>query len=299
MPELPDILAYMHALEPRVTGQPIEQIRLVSPFVLRSVDPPIEAAEGQVVRAIRRIGKRITLELNNEVFLVIHLMIAGRLRWSNKPAAKPPGKIGLASFRFPNGVLHFVESSPKKRASLHVVSGEANLADHNPGGIEPLESDLSSFTAALSEHRHTLKRALTDPRIISGVGNAYSDEILHAAGLSPFKLTTSLSDEEWAHLYNATRNTLHHWIDVLHNQFADKFPGAGDITAFRDDFAVHGRYGEPCPTCQTKVQRIRYAENETNYCPRCQTEGRMLADRSLSRLLKDDWPRTIDELEER
>ena len=297
MPELPDIITYVGALRPRVVGQPLQRVRLASSFLLRSVDPPISAVEGQRVEDIRRLGKRIVLCLTDDLFLVFHLMIAGRFRWERR-GAKPPGKIGLAAFDFPTGTLLMTEASPKKRAALHLVRGAAGLAAHDPGGIEVLDADEAAFRAALLCENHTLKRALTDPHLFSGIGNAYSDEILHAARLSPVKQTAKLSDEEITRLYAATQRTLRHWIGVLHEQFRDHFPGAGEVTAFRDGFAVHGRYRQPCPDCGAPVQRIRYAENETNYCAVCQTTGRLLADRSLSRLLKDDWPRSLEELEQ-
>ena len=297
MPELPDIVTYIDALRPRVVGQPLQRLRLASPFLLRTVDPPITAVEGRQVEEIRRLGKRIVWCLSDDLFLVFHLMIAGRFRWERR-GAKPPGKIGLAAFDFPTGTLLMTEASPKKRAALHVVQGEVALAAHDPGGIEVLDADEAAFGAALRRENHTLKRTLTDPRLFSGIGNAYSDEILHAARLSPVKQTGKLTDEEIAHLYTATQRTLRHWVAVLREQFRDRFPGAGEITAFRDGFAVHGRYRQPCPDCGAPVQRIRYAENETNYCAVCQTTGRLLADRSLSRLLKDDWPRSLEELEQ-
>jgi formamidopyrimidine-DNA glycosylase len=296
MPELPDVVTYIEALRSRVVGQPLQRLRLVSPFVLRSVEPPISEAEGKEVRGVRRLGKRIVLCLAGDLYLIVHLMIAGRFRWERR-GAKAPGKIGLAAFDFPTGTLLLTEASPKKRASLYLVRGAAALAAHDPGGLEVLEADEAAFRAALLAENHTLKRALTDPRLFSGIGNAYSDEILHAARLSPVKQTGTLTDDEVARLYAATRRTLQHWLAALHAQFADHFPGPGEITAFRPDFAVHGRYRQPCPDCGTPVQRIRYAENETHYCPACQTGGRLLADRSLSRLLKDDWPRSLDELE--
>ncbi|MCP4250218.1 MAG: formamidopyrimidine-DNA glycosylase [bacterium] len=296
MPELPDVMAYLSALAPRVMGQPVRQVRLISQFVLRSVDPPIDVVEGETVRDLRRLGKRIVLCLDDELFLVFHLMIAGRFRWHPTPPAKT-SKITLASVMFPTGTLLLTEAGNKKRASLHVVRGEAGLALHQRGGLEVLEVDLDAFRQRLTSENHTLKRALTDPHLFSGIGQAYADEILHAAGLSPVKLTQRLTDDEIAGLYRAARATLSAWIDRLAEQFGERFPGPGDITAFRKDFAVHGRYDQPCPTCGHKVQRIRYAERETNYCPACQTGGRVLADRSLSRLLKDDWPRSIEELE--
>jgi formamidopyrimidine-DNA glycosylase len=297
MPELPDVEVYRQCLRQRVVGRPLEHIRIISPFVLRTFDPPIEAIEGRVVRQVRRLGKRLVFAFDDELFLVVHLMIAGRLRWS-APKARPQAKIALAAMNFPNGMLQLTEASHKKRASIHLVHGERALSTHDPGGIEPLEADLAAFRDALTRGNHTLKRAMTDPRNFSGIGNAYSDEIFHAAGLSPVKLTSRLTEEEVRRLYEATQATLGHWTAALLTRFADHFPGPGDITAFRPEFAVHGRFGKPCPACGTKVQRIRYAENETNYCPRCQTGGKMLADRSLSRLLKEDWPKTIEELEE-
>ena len=296
MPELPDVTVYLDALRPRVVGQPIEAIRLTSPFLLRSVDPPIAALIGRRVEDVRRLGKRIVLWCSDDLYVVLHLMIAGRLRWERR-GAKPPGKIGLAAFDFPTGTLLLTEASPKKRAALYVVRGAAALAAHDPGGLEPLDASVEAFRAALRRENHTLKRALTDPHLISGIGNAYSDEILHAARLSPVQLTSKLVDAEVVRLYQATQATLRRWIDTLHAEFGERFPGAGDITAFREGFAVHGRFGQPCPVCGGPVQRIRYADNETNYCPTCQTGGRLLADRSLSRLLKDDWPKTLEEME--
>lgn len=296
MPELPDIEVYRDGLRRRIVGQALEQIRIISPFVLRTFEPPVDVVEGKEVRDIRRVGKRLVLALDDDLFLILHLMIAGRLRWS-PPKAKPQAKIALAAMYFPNGMLQLTEASKKKRASLHLVRGAEALRAFGPVGIEPLQADLPAFRASLVRENHTLKRALTDPRLFSGIGNAYSDEILHAAGLSPIKLTGKLAEDEIARLHAATQATLRHWTDTLLKQFAERFPGPGEITAFRPDFAVHGRFGKPCPACGTKVQRIRYAENETNYCPRCQTAGRILADRSLSRLLKDDWPKSIEELE--
>lgn len=296
MPELPDVTIYLDALRSRVVGQPLEGVRLASPFVLRTVDPPPSELVGQPVEQLRRLGKRIVFVFPGERYMVIHLMIAGRLRWE-KRGAKPPGKLGLAAFDFPTGTLLLTEASPKKRAALHFVRGTAALALHDPGGLEPLEASLAEFRAALLRERHTLKRALTDPHLFSGIGNAYSDEILHAAGLSPVQLSDRLTDEEIARLHGATQTTLRRWTDLLRAQFGDRFPGAGEITAFRPDFAAHGKYGQPCPVCGTPIQRIRYAENETNYCPACQTGGRLLADRSLSRLLKDDWPKSLEEWE--
>jgi len=296
MPELPDVTIYLEALRPRVVGQPLERVRLASPFVLRSVDPPLSALTGRRVADLQRLGKRIVLGFGDDLYAVMHLMIAGRLRWE-KRGAKPPGKIGLAAFDFPTGTLLLTEASPKKRAALYVVRGAAALAAHNPGGLEVMTAGLDAFRAALRRENHTLKRALTDPRLFSGIGNAYSDEILHAARLSPVQLTSKLADGEIERLYRATQNTLEQWTEKLRGQFGDRFPGAGEVTAFRPDFAVHGRFGKPCPVCGGPVQRIRYAENETNYCPACQTGGKLLADRSLSRLLKEDWPKTLEEME--
>ena len=296
MPELPDVTIYLEALRPRVIGQPLERVRLASPFILRSVDPPISAVIGHRVEGLRRLGKRIVFDLGGELYIVLHLMIAGRLRWAAR-GAQPPGRIGLAAFDFPTGTLLLTEASPKKRAALYVVSGDEALAAHDPGGLEVLGAGVDEFRAALRRENHTLKRALTDPRLFSGIGNAYSDEILHAARLSPVQLTGKLVDAEIARLHGATQATLGDWTERLRAEFGDRFPGAGEITAFRPGFAVHGRYGQPCPVCGGAVQRIRYAENETNYCPNCQTGGRLLADRSLSRLLKDDWPKTLEELE--
>jgi formamidopyrimidine-DNA glycosylase len=295
MPELPDILLYLHALEPRVVGKTVRKVRVVSPFLLRTFEPPVEEVEGKQIEKLSRIGKRIVFDFPDELRLVVHLMIAGRFRWSDKPGTKPPAKIGLASFEFDQGTLLLVEPSPQQRAAMYVLRGKD--ASAFPVGLNMLETDLKTFAAQLRSENHTLKRSLTDPRQFDGIGNAYSDEILHAARLSPVKLTSRLSDEEIARLYDSIRATLTTWTDRLQKEFARKFPGPGDVTAFRPDFAVHGKFGQPCPLCGTLVQRIRYAENETNYCPRCQTEGKVLADRSLSRLLKDDWPRTIEQLE--
>jgi formamidopyrimidine-DNA glycosylase len=294
MPELPDIAAYITALEARIVGQPLEQVRLASPFLLRTVQPPIADVEGKMVRELRRIGKRIAIGVEGELWLVLHLMIAGRLHW--KPAhAKLAGRKSLAAFDFPTGSLVLTEAGTKHRASLSVLVGEEALRSVDPGGIDVFSSDLNSFRDALTVENRTLKRALTDPRILSGIGNAYSDEILHAAQLSPVTLTHKLQLEEWERLFTATRNTLRLWIDRLHAEAESGFPEK--VTAFRKDMAVHGRYGEPCPRCGEKIQRIRYADNETNYCARCQTGGKLLADRSLSRLLRSDWPRTLDALE--
>jgi formamidopyrimidine-DNA glycosylase len=294
MPELPDIVVYLESLRPRVVGQPLRHVRLASPFLLRSVEPPIAECEGRPVTELRRIGKRIAFGLTDELYLVLHLMIAGRLHWK-PPGAKLPGKIGLAAFDFPAGTLVLTEAGTKRRASLSVVRGDDELRRLDPGGVEPLEIDEAGFRAALRRENHTLKRALTDPRLFSGIGNAYSDEILHRARLSPLALTRSLDDAETARLFAAARATLLNWLDRLRRETGDGFPEK--VTAFRDGMAVHGRFGRPCPDCGSIVQRIVYAENETNYCPRCQTGGRILADRSLSRLLKDDWPRTVEEWE--
>jgi formamidopyrimidine-DNA glycosylase len=294
MPELPDISAYITALEPRIVGEPIEHIRLASPFLLRTVDPPISAVEGRKVRELRRIGKRIAIGVEHDLWLVLHLMIAGRLHWRAKNA-KLGGRNYLAAFDFPNGSLVLTEAGAKRRASLHIIKGEANLREMDPGGIDVFASDLAAFQNALTAENRTLKRALTDPRILSGIGNAYSDEILHTAQLSPITLTRKLTPEEWERLFTATRSTLQRWMDQLQEEAKAKFPEK--VTAFRQDMAVHGRFGQPCPRCGDPIQRIRYADNETNYCARCQTGGKVLADRSLSRLLGDDWPRTLDELE--
>jgi formamidopyrimidine-DNA glycosylase len=295
MPELPDITLYLERLAPLVTGETLTGVRLGNPFLLRSVEPPLAAAHGQRVEGLRRIGKRIVFALTGDLFLVLHLMVAGRLRW--RPAAAAiPGRNGLAAFDFSSGTLLLTEASSRKRASLQLVRGEAALAALDPGGLEVLAAGLADFRAALTRESHTLKRALTDPGIFSGIGNAYSDEILHRAGLSPFKRTTDLTAEESARLYQATRNTLAEWIDRLRRD-TPGFPEK--VTAFRPDMAVHGRFGLPCPRCGAPVQRIVYAENEANYCATCQTGGRLLADRALSRLLKDDWPRSVAALEER
>lgn len=297
MPELPDILAYLEGLRRRLVGQSLRQARLFSPFVLRSVDPPLQDLHGRRVEDVQRLGKRIVIAFEGGFFLIVHLMIAGRLRWE-KAGARAPGKLGLAAFDFADGTLLLTEASGKKRAAIHVVGSADGLVAHDRGGIDVLRASLEQFCGELRREVHTLKRALTDPRLFSGIGNAYSDEILHAARLSPVKLTSKLSDAEVERLYTSTQTVLRHWIDKLQVQFAERFPGPGDITAFRPEFAVHGKFRLPCPDCGTAVQRIRYAENETNYCPTCQTEGRLLADRSLSRLLKDDWPRSLDELEQ-
>lgn len=296
MPELPDIEAYLHAMQPRIVDRPLERIRIASPFLVRSVEPPVDTTEGRVVRQVRRIGKRIVLCMDGDLHLVFHLMIAGRFRWLAS-GAKLPARIGLGAFDFPTGILALTEAGTKKRASLHLVQGEAELAAHDPGGCEPLDISLEAFEKIVRRENHTIKRTLTDPRLFSGIGNAYSDEILHAARLSPIKLTAKLTSDEIVRLHEAVQKTLRQWTATLCEQFADRFPGPGDITAFREGFAVHGRFNRPCPVCESPVQRIRYAENETNYCARCQNHGRVLADRSLSRLLKNDWPRKIEEFE--
>jgi formamidopyrimidine-DNA glycosylase len=294
MPELPDVAAYIGALEPRIVGRTLERVRVASVSVLRTADPPLASAEGRVVREVRRVGKRIALGLEGDLWLVLHLMIAGRLHW-RPPAAKLAGRNDLAAFDFPEGTLVLTEAGSKRRASLHLVRGEAALRALDPGGIDVFASDLDAFRRALTAEDRTLKRALTDPRIVSGIGNAYSDEILHTAQLSPIMLTRRLTPEQWERLYAATRATLQLWIDRLRTEAGSDFPER--VTAFRKDMAVHGRFGKPCPRCSEPVQRIRYADNETNYCARCQTGGTLLADRSLSRLLKADWPRTLEELE--
>jgi formamidopyrimidine-DNA glycosylase len=310
MPELPDITIYVEALRARALGEPILAIRITNPFVLRSFDPPIETAEGVAIRDVGRLGKRIVFDLGSRnedpdaLFLVIHLMIAGRLHWKDLPDGGAPrprtgGKAALAALDFPRGTLLLTEAATKKRASIQLVKGSKALAALHAGGIEPLEADLAAFADALTAENHTLKRSLTDPRILSGIGNAYSDEILHAARLSPVRLTSMLTDEEIARLYHATRRILAAWIERLRADLASSPNGFPEkVTAFRPDMAAHGRYGKPCPDCGTPIQRIVHAENETNYCPRCQTGGRILADRALSRLLKGDWPRSIEELEE-
>ena len=293
MPELPDIAAYIIALEPRIVGQPLEHVRLASVFLLRTAQPPITDVEGHVVRELKRIGKRIAFGLDDDLWLVLHLMIAGRLHWK-QPNARLAGRNALAAFDFPNGSLLLSEAGSKRRASLHLFSGKDGLDLIDPGGIEVFSSDLAAFRAALMAENRTLKRALTDPRIVS-IGNAYSDEILHAAQLSPIMHTHKLQAQEWERLFAATRDTLQLWIDRLQDEARAGFPEK--VTAFRKDMTVHGRYGEPCLRCGEKIQRIRYADNETNYCARCQTGGKVLADRSLSRLLGKDWPRTLEELE--
>jgi formamidopyrimidine-DNA glycosylase len=295
MPELPDITVYLEQLRPRIQGQVLQKVELASPFLLRSVEPPLTEFAGRPIRELRRLGKRIVWGFDDELFLILHLMIAGRLHWK-PPDAKLPAKVGLAAFRFPGGTLTLTEAGTKKRASLHLVRGRAALARHDPGGLDVLTADLAAFAAVLTRENHTLKRTLTDPRLFDGIGNAYSDEILHAARLSPLALSQRLDPAAIARLFEAARMTLRDWIERLRREVGDGFPEK--VTAFRDGMAVHGRFGQPCPTCGAPVQRIIYAENETNYCPGCQTGGKVLADRSLSRLLKDDWPRTVEEWEQ-
>jgi formamidopyrimidine-DNA glycosylase len=296
MPELPDIELYLAALRPRIVGQPLDAVRLASPFLVRSIDPPLDALVGRSVRDLRRLGKRIVWAFDDDRFAVFHLMIAGRFHWKAR-GAPIPGKVGLAAFDFPNGTLVLTEAGAKRRASLHVVRGQAALAALDPGGLEVLDTTPAAFLAALRKQNHTVKRALTDPHILSGIGNAYSDEILHAARLSPMRLTSQMNDTEIVALHGVIVDVLRSWRDRLQKDTGDGFPEK--VTAFRDGMAVHGRYGKPCPVCGTPVQRIRYAANEANYCPTCQTGGRLLADRSLSRLLKEDWPRSLEELEQR
>jgi len=295
LPELPDIALYLHALRPRVVGERLERLRIASPFLLRSADPPVDDLAGRAVTDVRRLGKRIVFVLDDDYFVVLHLMIAGRLHW--KPAGAPiPRRAGLAAFDFPNGTLLLTEAGTKHRASLYLVHGADALAAHDPGGLDVLTATLEQFRAALTRESHTLKRALTDPRVFDGIGNAYSDEILHAARLSPLRLTSQVSAEESDRLFHAIRTTLHTWISRLQAETGDGFPEK--VTAFRPGMAVHGRFRQPCPVCGSPVQRIRYAANEVNYCPTCQTGGRLLADRALSRLLREDWPRTLEEWEE-
>jgi formamidopyrimidine-DNA glycosylase len=294
MPELPDITAYIYALGPRIIDQRLDRVRIASAFLLRTVEPSVSDAEGHMVRELRRIGKRIAIGMENNLWLVLHLMIAGRLHWRSLEA-KLTGRNSLAAFDFPRGSLVLTEAGTKRRASLHVLSGEESLTSIDPGGIDVFSSDFDSFRAALTAENRTLKRALTDPRIVSGIGNAYSDEILHSAQLSPITLTHKLNQVEWERLFAAARDTLQLWVDRLREEASTGFPER--VTAFRKDMAVHGRYGEPCLKCGEKIQRIRYADNETNYCARCQTGGKVLADRSLSRLLGADWPRTLEELD--
>ena len=296
MPELPDVAAYLTALQPRVVGRPLLHLRLASPFLLRTFDPPITAIEGKRIVGLRRLGKRIVFDFEGDLHLVLHLMIAGRLHW-RPSVASLASRTSLAAFEFPDGTLLLTEAGSKKRAALHLVRGEEAVAEHARGGLEVLESDLESFRAALTRENHTVKRALTDPRLFSGIGNAYSDEILHRARLSPAKWTSRLTEEEIASLHEAARRILEEWTGRLTEKARKAFPEK--VTAFREGMAVHGRYGQPCPVCGTKIQRIVYAENEANYCPTCQTSGKLLADRALSQLLKKDWPKTLEELEER
>jgi formamidopyrimidine-DNA glycosylase len=294
MPELPDVVVYVEALRERIAGRTLEQVLVRGPFLLRTIDPPLTSAFGQRVHDVRRIGKRIAVGLENDVWLALHLMIAGRLHW-RQPGAKAAGRSALAAFIFDSGVLHLTEAGTQHRAALHLVRGKDGLRRLDAGGLEALDADLSAFRAALTASNHTLKRALTDPHLFSGIGNAYSDEILHRAQLSPVALTQKLDHAQIARLYEATRATLTDWVDSLRAEAAGKFPEK--VTAFRKGMAVHGRYGQPCPRCGAKIQRIRYASNETNYCAVCQTGGRLLADRALSRLLREDWPRTLEEME--
>lgn len=296
MPELPDVELYLHALRRRIVGHRLDAVRLASPFVLRSINPPLQDVVEHQVIALRRLGKRIVCQLDDDYFVVIHLMIAGRFRWKARGAAIP-GKVGLAAFDFDNGTLILTEAGSKRQASLYFVRGGAMLAEHDPGGLEPLEASAADFARVLRRENHTVKRALTDPHLLSGIGNAYSDEILHAARMSPMKQTLQLSDDEMGRLHAAVVTTLEGWQRRLRDEAGDAFPEK--VTAFREGMAVHGRFGKPCPVCRTPIQRIRYASNEANYCPACQTGGKLLADRSLSRLLKGDWPRSLDELERR
>lgn len=293
MPELPDVTVYVETIASHVLGRKLEKLRIANAFVVRSVDPPIYEIEGKTVRAVRRIGKRIAIGFDDGLWMVIHLMIAGRFRWL-KPGAKIPGRLGLASFDFDNGSLVLTEAGTTRRASITLVRGDAALEEINRGGIEPLEIDVEMFAEKLRSENHTLKRSLTDPRLFSGIGNAYSDEILHRARLSPVKHTSRLTDDEIGRLFDATREILTEWTNRLRTEAKGEFPAK--VTAFHDEMSVHGRYGKPCPVCGTPVQRIRYASNETNYCARCQTDGKLLADRALSRLLRQDWPKSIDEL---
>ena len=295
MPELPDITVYVEALERRILGQPLETLNVLTPFLLRTFDPPLSALAGKHVRSIRRLGKRIIISLDDDLFIVIHLMIAGRFKWLAPESRVTRNKNLLATFEFPTGILLLTEAGSKKRASLHVVRGAASLKEFERGGVEPLDVSRDEFAARLRSENHTVKRSLTDPRLFSGIGNAYSDEILHRAKLSPVKLTSRLSDEEIARLHDATRAVLTEWVERMRLQSGGDFPEK--VTAFRPEMAVHGKFGEPCPVCGTRVQRIRYADNETNYCPRCQTDGKLLADRALSRLLRQDWPKRIEEIE--
>ena len=295
MPELPDITVYIEALEARIVGQPLLEASLGTPFLLRTVDPGLSDLAGRRVRSVHRIGKRVSLDFDDDLHAVLHLMVAGRLHWLNADQRVPRTRNLLAVFQFPNGTLTLTEAGSKKRASLHIVRGGEAMSQFERGGIEPFEMSLAEFTQQLRRENHTIKRSLTDPRLFSGIGNAYSDEILHRARMSPVKLTSRLTDEEIARVFEATRSVLREWVERMRADAKDGFPEK--VTAFREEMAVHGKYGKPCPECGTLVQRIRYADNETNYCPRCQTEGRLLADRALSRLLKQDWPRRIEELE--
>ena len=295
MPELPDVELYLHALRPRIVGQRLEHVRIGSPFLLRTVDPPVSEIEGRDVVAVSRLGKRIVLRMEDELYLVIHLMIAGRFRWK-PPGTAIPGKVGLAAFDFPTGTLILTEAGARRRASLSLVRGDAALATHDPGGLDVLSSSVDEFAVAITSENHTLKRALTDPRLLDGIGNAYSDEILHAAQLSPMQLTGRLDRDQMRRLHDAAIRVLTRWRNALISETGDAFPEK--VTAFREGMAAHGRYGKPCPVCGTPIQRIRYAANEANYCPTCQTGGKLLADRALSRLLKDDWPRSLEELEQ-
>jgi formamidopyrimidine-DNA glycosylase len=294
LPELPDITLYLHALAPRVIDQPLERLRIGNPFIVRTIEPPVGAIEGRRVAGLRRIGKRIVLAMDGDYFVVLHLMIAGRLRWRERGAAIPK-KVGLAAFDFPTGTAILTEQGAKRQASIHLIAGAANLASLDPGGLEVLASSVPQFAERLTRENHTLKRALTDPHIFSGIGNAYSDEILHAAKMSPMTLTGNLRDTEVARLHEATIRTLEHWIERLRDETGDAFPEK--VTAFREGMAVHGRYGQPCPDCGAPIQRIVYAHNEANYCAMCQTGGRLLSDRALARLLKQDWPRTLEDME--
>lgn len=295
MPELPDIELYLHALRPRIQGHTLERIRIASPFLVRSFDPPIDQANGRKVLALRRLGKRLVWQLDADLFLIIHLMIAGRFKWAAR-GAKVPGKVGLAAFDFDSGTLLLTEAGSQRRASLYLVRGESDVATHDPGGLEVLTSSVEEFGTALTRENHTLKRALTDPHLLSGIGNAYSDEILHAAKMSPMLLTSKLTPEQIELLHAHAIRVLTKWRDQLIAETGEKFPEK--VTAFREGMAAHGRYGRPCPVCGTPIQRIQYATNEANYCPTCQTGGKLLADRGLSRLLKDDWPKSLDELDQ-
>lgn len=296
MPELPDVELYLHALRARVVGAAVERVRIGNPFIVRTFDPPIASIEGRRISGISRLGKRLVFALDGDLFLIVHLMIAGRLRWRDR-GAPIPAKVGLIAFDFPSGTLLLTEAGSKRQASIHLVCGAAAVREHDPGGLEVLDADLPAFAARLTADSHTLKRALTDPHIFSGIGNAYSDEILHAARLSPMKLASSLTAEEIERLYHVTREMLEMWVERLRHDAGDDFPEK--VTAFRPDMAVHGKYGKPCPVCGEPVQRIVYAHNESNYCSRCQTGGRLLSDRALSRLLGQDWPKTLEEMEQR